>query len=129
MVSTLSTLSTKVSTVSTVDLERAFYSAIKCLFYYPIRGASEIDFIEGCLLMDKSDFSSSKVSNSGISLRQHIAVQQLVLTGSISAAAAAAGVTTKTIHTWQKQPSFQEALRFAELQALEEYLRGVTRLS
>lgn len=55
--------------------------------------------------------------------RQTAAIAALLASGKVTDAAAAGGVTTKTVYAWLKQPDFSAALRTAESEAL----RGLSR--
>lgn len=55
--------------------------------------------------------------------RQMAAIAALLNTGKVPDAAAAGGVSTKTIYAWLREPAFATALRTAEADAL----RGLAR--
>ena len=64
-----------------------------------------------------------------VTAKQLIAIETLVVTGQVTDAAKAAQVAPKTVHAWRKQPAFQEALRQAELEALQAFSSGLVSLS
>ena len=61
--------------------------------------------------------------------KQRKAIESLILTGSITESAAAAGVHRKTIHEWLKQVGFKAALKSAESDALDNLQRELVSLS
>ena len=69
---------------------------------------------------------SEKVS---ITPKQARAVECLLAEPSISAAAKSAGVSTRQMTRWLKEPAFQRALQEAQGAALSETIRGLTHLS
>lgn len=60
--------------------------------------------------------------------RQVAAIAALLATGKIGDAAAAGGVSSKTIYAWLKQPDFSAALRAAEGEALRSLARRLAGL-
>jgi phage terminase small subunit len=60
--------------------------------------------------------------------KQRKAVEALLTTGEVSAAAKDAGVSRETLHRWLKQPVFQGAVRDAESRALDDLSRLLVRL-
>jgi transposase-like protein len=60
--------------------------------------------------------------------KQRKAVEALLTTGEVTAAAQAAGVSRETLHRWLKQPGFQAAVRDAEARALDDLSRLLVRL-
>ena len=60
--------------------------------------------------------------------KQRKAVEALLTTGEVAAAAQAAGVSRDTLYRWLKQPAFLGAVRQAEAQALDELSRLLVRL-
>ena len=64
-----------------------------------------------------------KVTEISLRPRQTAAIAALLNTGKVTDAAAAGGVTTKTIYAWLREPDFSAALRAAEADAL----RGLSR--
>jgi transposase-like protein len=60
--------------------------------------------------------------------KQRKAVEALLTTGEVTAAAQAAGVSRETLHRWLKQPLFQAAVRDAEARALDDLSRLLVRL-
>jgi hypothetical protein len=65
---------------------------------------------------------------SQLSPKQRKAVEALLTTGEVKAAAAEAGIHRDTLHRWLKQPLFLEAVRSAEAEALDELSRLLVRL-
>lgn len=66
---------------------------------------------------------AEKVTENPLRPRQTAAIAALLNTGKVTDAAAAGGVTTKTVYAWLRQPDFSAALRAAEAEAL----RGLSR--
>lgn len=60
--------------------------------------------------------------------KQRKAVEALLTTGEVTAAAQAAGVSKDTLYRWLKQPVFVEAVRVAEARALDDLSRLLVRL-
>ena len=60
--------------------------------------------------------------------KQTRAVEALLLTGEVAAAAREAGVARETLQRWLKQPQFLEAVREAEAGALDDLSRMLVRL-
>jgi transposase-like protein len=60
--------------------------------------------------------------------KQHKAVEALLTTGEVTAAAQAAGVSKDTLYRWLKQPGFQAAVHDAEARALDDLSRLLVRL-
>ena len=60
--------------------------------------------------------------------RQVAAIAALLSSGKIADAAAAGGVSTKTIYQWLQQPAFKTALRTAEGDALRSLARRLAGL-
>jgi transposase-like protein len=56
------------------------------------------------------------------------AVEALLSTGEVSAAAREAGIHRDTLHRWLKEPVFLQAVREAEAAALDELSRLLVRL-
>ena len=63
-----------------------------------------------------------------ITPKQRKAVEALLTTGEVAAAAQAAGVCRDTVHRWLKQPLFLAAVREAEARALDDLSRLLVRL-
>ena len=63
-----------------------------------------------------------------LSAKQRKAVEALLATGEVSAAARDAGVHRDTLHRWLKQPLFLAAVRETEARALDELSRLLVRL-
>lgn len=60
--------------------------------------------------------------------KQRRAVEALLATGEVSAAAREAKVSRDTLHRWLKQPVFIEAVREAEARAIDDLARMLVRL-
>ena len=60
--------------------------------------------------------------------KQRRAVEALLTTGEVAAAAQAAGVSRDTLYRWLKQPAFLGAVRAAEARALDDLSRLLVRL-
>ena len=60
--------------------------------------------------------------------KQRRAVEALLSTGEVTAAAREAGVSRETLHRWLRQPAFVAAVRQAEAAALDELSRLLVRL-
>ncbi len=60
--------------------------------------------------------------------KQRKAVETLLATGEVAAAAREAGVSRDTLHRWLKQPLFVQAVREAESKALDDLSRLLVRL-
>lgn len=58
-----------------------------------------------------------------LSTKQRTAVEALLTTGEVKAAAAIAGIHRDTLHRWMKEPVFLAAVRQAETLALDELSR------
>ena len=56
------------------------------------------------------------------------AIESLLTTGDIAAAARAAGVSRQTLYTWLREADFRAALQSAETAALESLSRALVRL-
>ena len=63
-----------------------------------------------------------------LTAKQRKAVEALLTTGEVSAAAKEVGVHRDTIHRWLKQPAFLGAVREAESRALDDLSRLLVRL-
>ena len=63
-----------------------------------------------------------------LSPKQRKAVEALLTTGEVKAAAAAAGIHRDTLHRWLKEPIFLAAVRQAEAVALDELSRVLVGL-
>src|SRR3712207_2008767 len=63
-----------------------------------------------------------------LSPKQRKAVEALLTTGEVKAAAAEAGIHRDTLHRWLKDPVFLGAVRQAEAAALDELSRLLVRL-
>jgi transposase-like protein len=60
--------------------------------------------------------------------KQRKAVEALLTTGEVTAAAKEAGVSKDTLYRWLKQPLFTQAVREAEARALDDLSRLLVRL-
>jgi hypothetical protein len=60
--------------------------------------------------------------------KQRKAVEALLTTGEVTAAAQAAGVSKDTLYRWLKEPRFLEAVREVEARALDDLSRLLVRL-
>jgi len=60
--------------------------------------------------------------------KQRKAVEALLTTGEVAAAAQAAGVARDTLYRWLKQPAFLRAVREAEARAVDDLSRLLVRL-
>ncbi len=65
---------------------------------------------------------------SPLTAKQRKAVEALLTTGEVAAAAQASGVSRDTLYRWLKQPVFREAVREAEARALDDLSRLLVRL-
>lgn len=59
---------------------------------------------------------------------QHLAIESLLLTGNIAAAAKKAGINRNTLYRWMAEPEFREALDAAQSAALGHVILGLTGL-
>ncbi len=71
---------------------------------------------------------STNVTLDRLSSKQRKAVEALLTTGEVTAAAQAAGVARHTLYRWLKQPLFLAAVRETEARALDELSRLLVRL-
>jgi phage terminase small subunit len=71
---------------------------------------------------------TSNVTDSGLTPKQRKAVEALLTTGDVSAAAKDSGVSRESLYRWMKQPAFLAAVREAEAAALDELSRMLVRL-
>jgi len=60
--------------------------------------------------------------------KQRKAVEALLTTGEVSAAAQSVGVSRETLYRWLKEPTFNQAVRQAEARALDDLSRLLVRL-
>ncbi len=60
--------------------------------------------------------------------KQRRAVEALLTTGEVAAAAQSVGVSRETLYRWLKQPLFAQAVRQAEARALDDLSRLLVRL-
>jgi hypothetical protein len=67
-------------------------------------------------------------TRSALSPKQRKAVEALLTTGEVTAAAQAAGVNRATLHRWLAEPAFQATVRDAEARALDDLSRLLVRL-
>jgi len=63
-----------------------------------------------------------------LSPKQRRAVEALLSTGEVAAAAREAGINRASLHRWLKEPAFLQAVREAEAAALDELSRLLVRL-
>jgi transposase-like protein len=63
-----------------------------------------------------------------LSARQRRAVDALLATGEVSAAAKEIGVSRETVHRWLKQPRFAQVVRDAEARSLDDLSRLLVRM-
>jgi hypothetical protein len=63
-----------------------------------------------------------------LSPKQRKAVEALLTTGEVKAAAVEAGIHRDTLHRWLKEPVFLDAVRQAEATALDELSRSLVGL-
>ena len=68
------------------------------------------------------------VTENALKPRQVAAIAALLATGKISDAAAAGGVSTKTVYAWLKQDAFKAELRAAEGDAMRSLARRLAGL-
>jgi transposase-like protein len=66
--------------------------------------------------------------NRTLTPRQRKAVEALLATGEVAAAAREVGVSRDTLYRWMRQPLFVEAVRETEARALDELSRLLVRL-
>ncbi len=71
---------------------------------------------------------STNVTPQYLSPKQRQAVEALLTTGEVAAAAQAAGVARHTLYRWLKEPAFLQAVRETEARALDELSRLLVRL-
>lgn len=64
----------------------------------------------------------------GLSPKQHKALEALLATGEVTAAAREAKINRVTLYRWLKDPTFLAAVREAEAAALDELSRLLVRL-
>jgi len=70
----------------------------------------------------------TNVTDPPLSPKQRKAIEALLITGEVSAAATEAGVSRVTLYRWLRQPVFTAAVRAAEARALDELSRLLVRL-
>lgn len=68
------------------------------------------------------------VTDPELTPKQRKAVEALLVTGDVTAAAKEAGVSRESLYRWLKQSVFLEAVREAEARALDELSRLLVRL-
>jgi phage terminase small subunit len=71
---------------------------------------------------------TANVTSGNLTTKQRKAIEALLLTGDVTAAAREAGVSRESIYRWLRQPVFLGAVREAEAQALDELSRLLVRL-
>jgi hypothetical protein len=67
-------------------------------------------------------------TDAGLSAKQRRAVEALLATGEVSAAAKEVGANKATLYRWLKEPAFLQAVREVEAKALDELSRLLVRL-
>ena len=67
-------------------------------------------------------------TRSTLTPRQRKAIEALLTTGDVAAAARDAGISRDSLYRWLKQPAFLAAVREAEAAALDELSRMLVRL-
>ena len=70
----------------------------------------------------------TNVTPDGLTPKQRKAVEALLTTGEVAAAAQAAGVSRESVYRWLKQPAFLASVREAEARALDDLSRLLVRL-
>jgi len=70
-----------------------------------------------------------ELTASELTHKQRKAVEALLTSGEIAAAAREANVSRDTLHRWLKQPLFVQAVREAESRAIDDLSRLLVRLS
>jgi phage terminase small subunit len=65
----------------------------------------------------------------GLTPKQRKAIEALLTTGEVTAAAQAVGVSRATLHRWLGEPVFLAAVRAAEARALDDLSRLLVRLA
>ncbi len=63
-----------------------------------------------------------------LSAKQRKAVDALLTTGDVQAAAQQVGISRDTLYRWMKQPRFMETVHAAEAQAIDDLARILVRL-
>ena len=64
-----------------------------------------------------------------LALKQRKAIEALLATGEVAAAASETGVNKATLYRWLKEPAFLQAVRDAEARAIDDLSRLLVRLS
>lgn len=72
--------------------------------------------------------SANQTLPAELTSKQRRAVEALITTGDLAAAAREANVTRDTLYRWMKQPTFSQAVRDAEAQAVDDLSRMLVRL-
>jgi hypothetical protein len=72
--------------------------------------------------------SANQTLSEALTPKQRRAVEALLTTGEVAAAAREAKVTRDTLYRWLKQPDFRQAVRDAEAAAVDELSRLLVRL-
>ena len=75
-----------------------------------------------------SAFGTDRGLDQPLTPKQRRAVEALLTTGDVAAAAREAGVGKGSLYRWMKQPAFLAAVREAEASALDELSRMLVRL-
>jgi hypothetical protein len=71
---------------------------------------------------------TKNVTPPALTPKQRKAIEALLITGDVSAAAKEAGISRESLYRWMKQPPFMTAVREAEARALDELSRLLVRL-
>jgi hypothetical protein len=78
--------------------------------------------------MPSDTLPANQTPGRDLSPKQRRAVEALLATGEVSAAAREANVSRDTLHRWLKQPLFIDAVRDAEARAIDDLARMLVRL-
>ncbi len=83
---------------------------------------------EGGRRCDNMPTNRTPATSPHLTPKQRKAVEALLTTGEVTAAAQAAGVSKDSIYRWLKEPLFLAAVREAEAKALDDLSRLLVRL-
>jgi hypothetical protein len=72
--------------------------------------------------------SRNVTSEPALTGKQRRAVQALLATGEVKAAAAEVGIARETLQRWLRQPIFSQAVKEAEAKAIDDLSRMLVRL-
>jgi phage terminase small subunit len=78
--------------------------------------------------LDATHSAFAPTTHAALSPKQRRAVEALLATGEVRAAAQEAGISRATLHRWLQEPAFLAAVREAEAKALDELARLLVRL-